>query len=62
MKKFKNLGRILSKEEQRNIKGGDGGNPVKCSDGCVPLQTNCPSTCPCSQAVGQGNIWKCQTV
>lgn len=61
MKKFEKLGKKLSREEQKKIMGGNPGDAVKCGDGCIPLKTNCPTTCPCTNAVGQGNIWKCQT-
>ena len=33
MKKLQNLGKILSKEELKKIKGGDGGDPGLCTQG-----------------------------
>ncbi len=45
MKKFENLGKKLSKEEQKKIKGGDADEP-----GCGKYYASCSNDKPCCPA------------
>lgn len=58
MKKFENLGKVLSKEEQKRIMGGDPPGPLDCGNGCLPqIPDKCPSTCACAQQIP--GVYKC---
>jgi hypothetical protein len=48
----------MSRTEMKNIMAGSG-STKKCGDGCVPLNSGCPSNCGCANKVGSGNIWNC---
>ena len=58
MKKFENLGKILSKEDQKKLKGGDPPATNKCGDGCViQVPPQCEAACYCGRL---GDYYKCQ--
>lgn len=56
MKKFENLGKKLSKDEQKNIMGGVGDGGPACNSGGCTLDSQCgQSDCICGILQGETN-------